>query len=235
LFQVIASFTVSGDVSDFDEATKRIVLEKLAWLAGFSFVPLGSTLDITAGSVIIVARFPVATQSEASSAKSSLEQSSVAAGQDAFEAQMRPILAAAGSSVESTVVVEVKGDSKPAESGDSPVVAIAAAAAGVAVVAALLGVGYVCYTKKKRRGDQPSNSVVAKMEQGGMPADAAALTMAQKVNIIAEQLKVDGSSPLATAVAACNQAMGITGTGTLAQQVDTLMAQLGLGPTTSLA
>jgi len=69
-------------------------------------------------------------------------------------------------------------------------------------VAALLGGGYVCYTKKKRRGGQPSNSVVAKMEQGGMPADAAALTMAQKVNIIAEQLKVDGSSPLATAVAA---------------------------------
>ena len=59
--------------------------------------------------------------------------------------------------------------------------------------------------------------------------------MVQKVNTIAEQLKVDGSSPLATTVATCNQAMGITGTGTLAQQVDTLMAQLGRGPTASLA
>ncbi|EOD15740.1 hypothetical protein EMIHUDRAFT_366349 [Emiliania huxleyi CCMP1516] len=59
--------------------------------------------------------------------------------------------------------------------------------------------------------------------------------MAQKVDIIAEQLKVDGSSPLATTVAACNEAMGITGTGTLAQQVDTLMAQLGRYSTTSLA
>ena len=234
-FQVVASFTASGDVSDFDDATKGAILEKLAQLAGFASVPLGSTLDITAGSVIIVARFPVVTESEASSAKSSLEQSSVAVGQDSFEAQMGPILAVVGASVDTTVAVEVEKESSSTQSGGSPVVAIAAAVVGVAVIAGLLGVGYVCY--KKKRADQPPNSVVAKVAQG-VPisnADVETLTMAQKVDIIAEQLKVDGSSPLATTVAACNEAMGITGTGTLAQQVDTLMAQLGRYSTTSLA
>ena len=114
-------------------------------------------------------------------------------------------------------------------------VAVAAAAAGVVVIAVLLGGGYVCY--KKKRADQPPNSVVAQVAQG-VPisnADVETLTMAQKVDIVAEQLNVDGSSPLATTVAACNEAMGITGTGTLAQQVDTLMAQLGRYSTTSLA
>ena len=235
-FRVVASFTASGDVGDFDDATKRTILEKLAQLAGFNFVPLGSTLDITAGSVIIVARFPVVTESEASSAKSSLEQSSVAVGQDSFEAQMGPILAVVGASVDTTVAVEVEKESSSTQSGGSPVVAIAAAAAGVVVIAGLLGGGYIYLKKKKRR--RARVSVVNKMEMEDVPvgdADAEALTMVQKVNTIAEQLKVDGSSPLATTVATCNQAMGITGTGTLAQQVDTLMAQLGRGPTASLA
>ena len=223
-------------MGDFDDATKRTILEKLAQLAGFNFVPLGSTLDITAGSVVIVAKFPVVTESEASSAKSSLEQSSVAVGQDSFEAQMGPILAVVGASVDTTVAVEVEKESSSTQSGGSPVVAIAAAAAGVVVIAGLLGGGYIYLKKKKRR--RARVSVVNKMEMEDVPvgdADAEALTMVQKVNTIAEQLEVDGSSPLATTVAACNQALGITGTGTLAQQVDTLMAQLGRGPTASLA
>ncbi|EOD22746.1 hypothetical protein EMIHUDRAFT_195080 [Emiliania huxleyi CCMP1516] len=149
-FRVVASFTASGEVSNFGEATKRTILAKLAQLAGLSFVPLDSTLEVTAGSVIIVAKFPVATESEANSVQSSLASYSEAD----FEAQMGPVLAAVGSAVVSTVVVEVKGDPKPTESDGFPVVAIAAAAAGVAVVAALGG-GYVYY-KKKRRADEPS-------------------------------------------------------------------------------
>ncbi|EOD24451.1 hypothetical protein EMIHUDRAFT_238496 [Emiliania huxleyi CCMP1516] len=149
-FRVVASFTASGEVSNFDEATKRTILAKLAQLAGLSFVPLDSTLEVTAGSVIIVAKFPVATESEANSVQSSLASYSEAD----FEAQMGPVLAAVGSAVVTTVVVEVKGDPKPTESDGFPVVAIAAAAAGVAVVAALGG-GYVYY-KKKRRADEPS-------------------------------------------------------------------------------
>ena len=77
-----------------------------------------------------------------------------------------------GASVETAVVVEVEEDLKPTASGSggSPVVAIAAAAAGVAVVAALGG-GYVYY-KKKRLAKEPSNSVVAKIKQGGTPEAA---------------------------------------------------------------
>ena len=221
-------------MSDFDDATKGTILEKLAQMAGFASAPLGSTLDITAGSVIIVAKFPVVTESEASLAQSSLEQYSGANGLDAFDAQMGPILAVVGASVETAVAVEDEKQSSSTQSGGSPVVAVAAAAAGVVVIAVLLGGGYVCY--KKKRADQPPNSVVAQVAQG-VPisnADVETLTMAQKVDIVAEQLNVDGSSPLATTVAACNEAMGITGTGTLAQQVDTLMAQLGRYSTTSL-
>jgi len=181
-FRVVASFTATrGDLYDFyDEATKRNILEKLAELAGFAFVPLDSTIGVdsapcsmgTCANVAVIATFPVVTQSEVSSAQSNLEQYSGAAGQDAFEEQMGPILAGVGASVETAVVVEVEEDPKPTASGSggSPVVAIAAAAAGVAVVAALGG-GYVYY-KKKRRTEEPSNSVVAKIKQGGTPEAA---------------------------------------------------------------
>ena len=92
---------------------KRNILSKLAQLAGFASAPLGSTLEVTAGSVIIVAKFPVVTQSEASAAQSSLTQSSVAAGQDSFEAQIGPILATVGASVNDAVVVEVDPRRRP--------------------------------------------------------------------------------------------------------------------------
>ena len=151
-------------MSDFDDVfIKSTILEKLAQLAGFSFVPLGSTLEVTAGSVIIVAKFPVVTESEASSAKSSLEQSSVAVGQDSFEAQMGPILAVVGASVDTTVAVEVEEDPKPTASGGSLVLTIAAVVAGVAVVA-LLGGCYVYYKKKRRNGE-----ISVKIEQGSTP------------------------------------------------------------------
>ena len=165
-FRVVASFTASGEVGDFDEATKRSILSKLAQLAGFASAPLGSTLEVTAGSVIIVAKFPVVTQSEASAAQSSLTQSSVAAGQDSFEAQIGPILATVGASVNDAVVVEVEEDPKPTASSGSPVVAIAVAAAGVAVVAAL---GGGVYYKKKRRAHEPSKSAMTNIEHGSKP------------------------------------------------------------------
>lgn len=97
-FRVVASFTATrGDLYDFyDEATKRNILEKLAELAGFAFVPLDSTIGVysapcsmgTCANVAVIATFPVVTQSEVSSAQSNLEQYSGAAGEDAFEEQM---------------------------------------------------------------------------------------------------------------------------------------------------
>ena len=54
------------------------------------------------------------------------------------------------------------------------------------------------------------------------------MTMAQKVSRIAAELGVDESLPLAKAVAAANEAMGVEAEGTMADQVANLMAQLGI-------
>ena len=60
------------------------------------------------------------------------------------------------------------------------------------------------------------------------PAAPAGLTMAEKVAKISAELGVDGSLPLAKAVAAANEAMGLEGSGTMIEQVAELMAQLGI-------
>jgi hypothetical protein len=57
---------------------------------------------------------------------------------------------------------------------------------------------------------------------------AAERTMAQKVARVKEELSLDPSLPVAKAVAEANAAMGIEGHGTLAQQVDLLLTELGV-------
>jgi protein kinase 1 len=57
---------------------------------------------------------------------------------------------------------------------------------------------------------------------------AAERTMAQKVARIKEELSLNPSLPVAKAVAEANAAMGIEGQGTLAQQVDLLLTELGV-------
>ncbi|EOD19235.1 hypothetical protein EMIHUDRAFT_243134 [Emiliania huxleyi CCMP1516] len=95
-FLVVASFTASGDISDFDGSMKADILETLAQLAGFDFVPLGSTLEIIAGSVNVVAKFPVATRESASSAQGNLS-----------EAAMSTLLAD-GIYLETTLTIEIQ-------------------------------------------------------------------------------------------------------------------------------
>jgi hypothetical protein len=54
------------------------------------------------------------------------------------------------------------------------------------------------------------------------------VTLHGKVTELAEQLGVDNSLPLVKKVAAANEAMGIEPIGSMVQQVDTLVAQLGI-------
>ena len=63
---------------------------------------------------------------------------------------------------------------------------------------------------------------------GSPAAFSIRFTMAQKVARIKEELSLDPSLPLAKAVAEANVAMGIEGQGTLAQQVDYLLTELGV-------
>mmetsp|Transcript_9901 Transcript_9901/g.32861 ORF Transcript_9901/g.32861 Transcript_9901/m.32861 type:complete len:185 (-) Transcript_9901:94-648(-) len=96
-----------------------MILNKLAELAGFGLAPLGSRIEVTAGSVVVVATFPVATREDAVAAEGSLASYSGAEGRDAFEAAMNPVLAAVDASVATAVTVEVEEDPKPSKGGGS--------------------------------------------------------------------------------------------------------------------
>ena len=149
-------------MSDFDELTKANVLKKLAELAGFAFVPLGSTLQIIAGSVKVIAQFPAASATEAITTQSNLEL----LGSEAFEAEMNDVLAATGSYIEGSVEVEVEANDTRGQgsaSTGSSAIAVAAAAAGAIIVAALLGGAFIYIKKKRTRAAVPN--VTAAKEQ----------------------------------------------------------------------
>lgn len=158
---IVASFTANGEVSDFDEPTKAGILEALAQLAGFSFVPLGSTLEVIAGSVNMVAKFSVATLDEARSAKGMLS-----------EAAMRAVLAE-GMYVVNTLEVEIKEGSVQRQgngSTGSTAIAVAAAAAGTILVTGIVGGGYIWIKRNKPRG--PTDNVAAmEAAQGDEPSN----------------------------------------------------------------
>ena len=63
---------------------------------------------------------------------------------------------------------------------------------------------------------------------GSPAAVSIRFTMAQKVARIKEELSLDPSLPVGKAVAEANAAMGIEAQGTLAQQVDHLLTELGV-------
>ena len=158
-------------MSDFGAAVKRSILNKLAELAGFGLAPLGSRIDVTAGSVVVVATFPVATREDAVAAEGSLASYSGAEGRDAFEAAMNPVLAAVDASVATAVTVEVEEDPKPPKGGGSAVVAVTAAAAGVAVLA-VLGGAYIYYKKKSllpRRRASVADVASRRTSKSGVP------------------------------------------------------------------
>eukprot|EP00900_Chrysochromulina_parva_P012253 jgi/Chrpa1/21028/Chrysochromulina_OHIO_Genome00024419-RA len=72
------------------------------------------------------------------------------------------------------------------------------------------------------------SSAAPKSAAAPLGSPAAERTMAQKVARVKEELSLDPSLPVAKAVAEANAAMGIEGQGTLAQQVDLLLTELGV-------
>ena len=82
----------------------------------------------------------------------------------------------------------------------------------------------------QNNGQQQQQQTV-QQQQALSPAVAVVvvpMTMKKKVDLIAEQLGLDVSLPLVKKVVAANEAMGVEPTGSIAQQVDALMIQLGL-------
>jgi len=133
-------------VSDFHEEVKASVLKKLKELAGFAFLPLGTMIEVTAGSVVVVATFPVDTREEAVTAQRRLASYSGAAGQERFEAAVGTILATVGASVEGVFMVEVEEDPKPTKG--YVVRPVAFGWPMVAFPVALCGV-YLCRSRRK--------------------------------------------------------------------------------------
>ena len=134
---------------------KADILETLAQLAGFDFVPLGSTLEIIAGSVNVVAKFPVATRESASSAQGNLS-----------EAAMSTLLAD-GIYLETTLTIEIQdGRVQGASNGSdsSSAVVVAAAAAGVVVVAAIIGGAYIFIKNRSPSNPSTASGSVVEME-----------------------------------------------------------------------
>ena len=72
------------------------------------------------------------------------------------------------------------------------------------------------------------SSAAPKSATAPLGSPAAEHTMAQKVARVKEELSLDPSLPVAKAVAEANAAMGIEGQGSLAQQVDFLLTELGV-------
>ncbi|EOD15967.1 hypothetical protein EMIHUDRAFT_464368 [Emiliania huxleyi CCMP1516] len=83
---------------------------------------------------------------------------------------------------------------------------------------------------KKRDLAAPPPEPAAPTPEPAAPAAAAApaVTLADKVRAVCDQLGVDASLPVPAALSACNEAMGISGAGPLLAQADELVNQLGL-------
>ena len=73
------------------------------------------------------------------------------------------------------------------------------------------------------------------IESKAPPAAPSQLTVTDKVSVLASELGLDISSlPVVQAVAACNEKLGLPCEGTVAEQLDELLAQLSVGSVGSL-
>ena len=77
---------------------------------------------------------------------------------------------------------------------------------------------------------QTTTTIAFSVPPASVPGDSykTGSTLSDKVSQIAVQLGVDDSLPLNQKVAACNTALDIQATGSMVQQVDKLMTQIGL-------
>jgi len=138
------AFVASGTVSDYSDADKTNILSALSSAAGFGSTPAGSSCDITAASVNIVATLRVTTQSAADAAKSAFN----AAVPDA--ATLTTLLAnngVAGVTVEALTTVGTTA-SGGGNDIDAAVIIGAAAGGAVALLALVLVVWYFKCRKK---------------------------------------------------------------------------------------
>lgn len=125
---------------------------------------------------------------------------------------------------------------KPKKSGLSPAALAALQALQAMEAAGAVGgraddpLAPVAPTKKLKRKDliAPPPPVAAPRPVAAPPAVPAGPTLAEKLRAVCEQLGVDASMPIPAALKACNEAMGIAGSGPLLAQADELVAQLGL-------
>jgi hypothetical protein len=81
---VEVSFKGSGEVNDYDEAAKTAVLDAMATAAGFLSTPSGSSITVTAASVLFKCTFPVATAEDAQAKGTALTAN--AGSKDALQA-----------------------------------------------------------------------------------------------------------------------------------------------------
>ena len=115
---VRVSFTAFGDVSTYaDELLRAAVLDTLAEAAGLRSVPDGSALSIIAGSVYIVAVFPMVSEADARAASLALAATMTSA------AAATALFSAAGLavSVESAPLIAVVALAAPTPPPPSPV------------------------------------------------------------------------------------------------------------------
>ena len=133
IFEV--SFTASGAVEDYDTYKRQTMLDALARAANLASAgqsaPSGSELSVTAASVNVVAKFPVASSAAASSASSAF------AGWVTSASDLTQLFASAGLTgltVESTPVTSTYSSS----GNDNTPVIIGAVVGGVAGLALLI-------------------------------------------------------------------------------------------------
>ena len=73
-----------------------------------------------------------------------------------------------------------------------------------------------------------TQSAPAESPRPGTATAAGAMTMAQKVGRIKEELSLEPSLPIGRAVAEANETLGIDPVGSIAQQVEVLMSECSL-------
>jgi len=150
-------FVASGSVEDYeDEAVKSNILSVLATAAGLSSVPAGSTLDVSAASVRLVAKLRVTSLLQAEAAQADL--ASTVGSASALEALLNgnPVLAFITVESDPTFkAVDASGQDNGNGDGDAfPVeAAVGGVAGGVAILVAIL----VCLIRRRSSQGGPEN------------------------------------------------------------------------------
>jgi hypothetical protein len=148
-YRLVATFTMSGTLEDYntDEAKARII-QAVAAASGLAFAPL-ATVTLTAGSVVATVSIPVASEDQATTARSTLVSEDIGAA----------LTDAGFDSVtvdSSSLVVEVE-EQNPGMSTGVLIAIIAGGAAGGIVLLILIIVLVCCCTKRRSVEPAPAD------------------------------------------------------------------------------